>query len=109
MAEQEQQPTTTAAADQPKGMAIASMVLGIVAVVLLCVAWISVPAAIVGLILGIVARKKVVAGEAGGQGMATAGIVLSIIALIIVIILLIAGASMLAIFGLQAPEMLEEL
>ena len=107
MAEQEPQPSSS---NQPQGMAIASMVLGIVSVVLLCVPYIGIPAAIVGLILGIMARKKVAAGQAAGKGMATTGMILSIIALALIIILLIVGASLLAVLGgCAAPEMLEEM
>lgn len=73
-----------------KGMAIASMVLGIVAVVLFCLWYISIPAAIVGLILGVLSNK------AGKDGMATAGIVLSIIALAIAIIWILGLSALVA-------------
>lgn len=57
-------------APQGKGMAIASMVLGIVSIAL-CVYWfIALPAAIVALILGIIAR-----GKGAGVGMAITGII----------------------------------
>ena len=58
------------------GCGIASMVLGIVALCLGCCFWyISLPLAIVGVILGFVGIKR------PGKGMAIAGIVCSIIAL----------------------------
>ena len=58
-------------------MCIASLVLGICS---LFVPYVGVPTAIVGLILGILGRKKAL--DAGAPtGMATAGIVMSIIAL----------------------------
>ena len=60
---------------ESKGLSIASMVLGIVSIVLFCVSYLSIPCAILALIFGFVGRKK------GGKGMATAGIVLGIIAL----------------------------
>jgi len=60
---------------ESKGMSIASMVLGIVSVVLCCIAYISIPCAILALIFGFVGKKK------GGKGMAIAGIVLGIIAI----------------------------
>jgi len=60
---------------ESKGMSIAAMVLGIVAVVFCCVAYISIPCAILALIFGFVGKKK------GGKGMAIAGIVLGIVAI----------------------------
>lgn len=73
-----------------KGLAIASMVLGIVACVF-CWSWyIVIPTGVVGLILGLVYKKK------GGQsGMAKAGIICSIVALsllVLMYILIFAGA-----------------
>lgn len=67
-----------------KSLAVASMVLGIVSVVLLCTVYLGIPCSIVGLVLGIVAKKK------NQGGMATAGIVLSIISLALVAIIIIA-------------------
>jgi len=71
---------------QNSGIAIASLVLGIVSLV--CVffvnAWVGVIAAIVGLVLAIMARKQ------APSGMATAGLVLSIIALAVCAVVVIA-------------------
>ena len=70
-----QPPVTTPAAPQTppasekKGLAIASMVLGIVAWVLCCFWYLLSP---VGLILGIVSLQQ----KQGGRGMAIAGVVL---------------------------------
>ena len=69
-------------AELPKGLAIASMVLGIVSLVLFCAWPISGPCAIVGLILGIIAGGRAKRGEAGGRGMATAGVITSAIAIV---------------------------
>ena len=52
-----------------KGFAIAAMVCGIVSLVLCCVWYLSIPIAVVAVVLGIIAAKK------AKQGMATAGIV----------------------------------
>lgn len=60
---------------ESKGMSIAAMVLGIVSVVFCCIAYISIPCAILALIFGFVGKKK------GGKGMAITGIVLGIIAI----------------------------
>ena len=77
-------------ASSGKGMAIASMVLGIVSIPGICFWIVGLPCAIVGLILGILYNKK---NE--HSPMATAGIVCSIIAialLVLVLILYIVGA-----------------
>jgi len=61
-----------------KGLSIAGMVLGIVAAALACAWYLSIPCGIVGLVLSILGRKK--SQEAGAPtGMATAGMILSII------------------------------
>lgn len=66
--------------NQSKGLAIASLVLGIIAVVFnFCFAYAGIVFAIIGLILGIIAVVK----KQGG--MAVAGVVLSVIALILTI------------------------
>ncbi len=91
---------------QGNGLAIAGMVLGIIGLVGLCVWWIGLPCAIVGLILSVLGKKKAKITGTGG-GMATAGIVLSIIALalaVIGIILLVVGLSM---FGEQIQQEME--
>lgn len=68
---------------ESKGLSIASMVLGIVSLVMLCIYYISIPCAILAIIFAIVGRKK------GGKGMATAGLVLGIIALALDVVLVI--------------------
>lgn len=61
------------------GLAIASMVLGIVALVMSCCFYfISIPCAVVGVVLGAVS----LAGQKPGKGMAIAGIVCSIVSLV---------------------------
>ena len=80
---------------EKKGFAIASLVLGIVAIVAGCLWYISVPCAIVGLILGIMANKV------KKTGMATAGVVLSIIALVLVILLLVGLGALIGIGSSQ--------
>lgn len=92
-----QQPPVYAAPQQPsvpgKGLSIASMITGIASLVMLCVLYLSVPAAIVGLVLGIISSNK--AKEVGMKnGMATAGIICSSIALgisILIIFLAVIG------------------
>ena len=57
--------------EQPKGMAIGSMVCGILSLVCCCFDYLSVILAIVALVLGIIVLVK----KQGGKGMAIAGIV----------------------------------
>ncbi len=82
-----------------KGMGIASMVLGIVALVLFCIFYISIPCGIVGLVLGALAYKK---ARAVGvkSNIITAGIVCSCVALGIEIIYL--GLAMIGIVSSTA-------
>ncbi len=61
------------------GMAVASMVLGIISLALFCASYIAIPCAIVAIVLGVVARKRVLAGTGSGKGMATAGIICGVI------------------------------
>lgn len=71
-------------------MAVASMVLGIVSVVFSFIGGLNLVGlivGIVGLVLGILAKKK------APSGMATAGIVLSIIGIILTAVVLIACAA----------------
>lgn len=78
-----------------KGLAITSMVLGISSIVLFLLWFISVPAAIVGLVLGIVALAK----KYAGRGMAIAGVILNAVTLLFVV-----GFFLLAIIALPALQ-----
>lgn len=77
--------------EEKKGLSIASMILGIVSVVLCCVWYISVPCSVLAIIFGIIGKKK------GGRGMAIAGLVLGIIALALYVLAILGVAS---IFGM---------
>lgn len=65
------------------GMSIAALVLGIISFLFSCIYFLSIPSAIVGLILGIVSIR----GNKGGKGMAIAGIILSGIGLLFSIVI----------------------
>lgn len=87
---EEENKTTQTVTQESKGLSIASMVLGIISVVLFCIWYISIPCAILAIIFGIVGMKK------GGKGMGVAGLVLGIVALAIlaiVYLLAIAGVA----------------
>ena len=82
----------------PAGMAIASLVMGIVSILgALPLSFITIVVALVGLILGIIALRKVSKGTGGGKGMAIGGVVTSAIGFIlsaVVLVLLIIGTMM---------------
>ncbi len=71
------------------GLAVTSMVLGIVSVVLFCIIYVAIPCAIVGIALGGVALLKAKRANVK-SGMAIAGITCSCVALGILIILAVA-------------------
>ncbi len=73
--------------NESKGLAVASMVLGIISLLMWCVMYISIPCAILAIIFGAVARKK------AGRGMAIAGLVLGIISFVIMVITIVLGVS----------------
>jgi hypothetical protein len=90
-------------AQEGKGLAIASMVLGIVSLVLCCCFYyLAVPSSIVGLVLGIVSIKK---GKPG-KNMAIAGIIMSGIAVVFAIILVFAAGYIMS--QLPWAEMLKQ-
>lgn len=74
-----------------KGMGIAAMILGIVSLVLFCFWYLAIPCGIVGLILGILSLNK---AKAVGMknGLATAGIITSAIAIGIAVIIVLLAA-----------------
>jgi hypothetical protein len=65
--------------NQSNGMAIGSLVCGIIGLLLSCCWYIGIPLSIAGLVLGILVLKN----KKGGKGMAIAGIVLSSITIVI--------------------------
>lgn len=82
-----------------KGMGITGMILGIVALVMFCYWVVSIPCAIVGAILAGVALNK--AKQVGMKnGMATAGLVCSCIALGLAVLYLIFIGALLAELGI---------
>jgi hypothetical protein len=76
----------TTAASGGNGLAVGSLVLGIVGVVFAFLfVWVGLIASIIGLVLGFIARRRGV----GTRGMVLAGIVLSVIGLVLSIIFII--------------------
>lgn len=76
------------------GLAIASMVLGIVALLpSCCIPYITLPCAV----LGIIFAGASLAGKKPGKGMAIAGLVCSIVSLIPALIVVISGAALISL------------
>ncbi|MDB5172120.1 MAG: hypothetical protein JWN51_893 [Phycisphaerales bacterium] len=76
------------------GLAIASLILGIVAIFpACCLSRFGVPliVGIAAVVLGVMARGQVTRGEAGGGGMATAGIVCGAIGAVLGLVFLLIG------------------
>lgn len=72
------------------GLAIASLILGILSIVLLCLWFLSVPLGIIAIILGVVALNQAKAGRAGGKGMAKGGVICGIVGIALTILLTVA-------------------
>lgn len=78
------------------GLAVTSMVLGIVSLLFGCCFWyVTIPAAIIAVILAAVSISK----KMGGKGMAITGLVTSIISLVPAIIMLVTGSSLIAMYS----------
>ena len=75
-----------------KGLGIAGMILGILSIVLCCIWYVALPAAIVGLVLSCISQK------AKGNGCAIAGIILCSFALAFALLMFILALSMLGSF-----------
>lgn len=86
-----QMPYTTPVEVPGRGLGIASLVVGIISLVMFCIFYISIPCAIAGLIMGCIGNSKAKA-QGLKNGVAVGGIVCSAIgiALAIIFILLIA-------------------
>lgn len=81
-----------------KGLAIASMVLGIVALVFsCCLYYIAIPCAVVGIILGVLNLTK----HGANRNMAIAGIIMSAVAVVIAIVVIILAAAFMTSFPWQ--------
>lgn len=96
------QSTNNTATNDKKGFSIAALVLGIIAIVLCCIWYVSIICGILALIFGIIGRKS------SKRGMSIAGITTGVIGIILCIILYVG----IAILGLgiynSAKEAIED-
>lgn len=76
------------------GMAIASLVTGIVGLTMICAYGLGLVPAIIAIVLGRKSMKKIDAsgGQIGGRGLAQAGFIMGIISTVIIVVLLVVGA-----------------
>ena len=82
---------------QTNVLAIVGMILGIISILAGCCGWYSLFLGIPGIICSILARKQ------GKSGMATAGIVCSVIGIILGILMTVLAVGLLAVLG-SVPE-----
>lgn len=98
------QNTSNTPEPEQKGLSVASLVLGIISLVTMClIPYVSIFCAIAAIILGAMGRKK------GGKGMGTAGLVIGIIALVVVVIILILAAIGIGFLAATDPNTLNNL
>lgn len=79
---------------QTNGLAIASLVTGILGIPLVC-CWVGVLLSIAAIVTGFLGKKKAdeSGGRIGGRGMALAGIILGVIGVVLLIVLIILVAA----------------
>lgn len=92
-----QQPMMPQEPPKSVGLAVASMVMGILALLLsCCVPYLPILLALLAVVFGAVSLAK----KMGGKGMAIAGLVCGIIGLIPAVILIVTGAALFSALGL---------
>jgi hypothetical protein len=94
---------------QSQGLAIGALVCGIISIVSVCVWFLSIPLGIVAVILGIVGKGKAQRGEAGGQGLAKAGLTLGAIGVVLSLVLHIAFIAGVSFLGSKAEQLQKEM
>ena len=96
---------------QSTGMAVGSLICGIMSIVLsffVCLWFLSVPLGLVAVILAIIARGKIARGEAGGAGLAKGGLITGIIGIILSIVISAAIGLFFRAAGSRIQEELEK-
>lgn len=73
----------------PQGMAVTSMVLGIVSIPMLFCCYIGVITGIAAIVFGAIGTNQAKKGEARGQGMAMAGLICGAVAVVLFIVLIV--------------------
>lgn len=71
------------------GLAVVSLVLGILSILFFCIWWIAIPLGALAIILGVVARNQARRGEAGGETLARAGLICGIVGVLLGLLLVV--------------------
>jgi hypothetical protein len=108
MSQSQMQPNYASSGTKPAGMAIASMVLGIISLIF-CIPYSAIPCAILAIIFGLIAGNKAKSGEGGGAGMAKAGFIMGCISIGIDIIFVILFFMGFAFFGKSMQTQLKQM
>jgi len=92
-------------AGQKKGIAIAGMVLGILSIILFFTSWVAMIIGIAGIILSIIALKKVNKDPKnyGGRGMAITGIICGAVGLVLAAVALVITIIFISYLGQMMP------
>ncbi|MGB7159863.1 MAG: DUF4190 domain-containing protein [Tepidisphaeraceae bacterium] len=94
---------------KPQGMAIGALVCGILSIVLSCLWFVSIPLALVAIILGVIGKGKAARGEAGGEGMAKTGMILGIVGIALGILLIVIGLATKSVLEKKGAEWQQQL
>ena len=92
-------------AQASQGMAIGSLICGIASIVFFCIWWLSIPLGIVAVVLAVMAKGKIARGEAGGAGLAKAGMICGIIGAVLSILITVLAIVGVTMFGDKIQEM----
>ena len=96
---------TPPGAQASQGLAIGSLICGIASIVFFCIWWLSIPLGIVAVVLAVMAKGKIARGEAGGAGLAKAGMITGIIGAAISLLLTVLAIVGISMFGDKIQEM----
>lgn len=90
------------------GLAVASLVLGIISCASFCVIWVSAPLGVLAIVLAVVALGQIRRGEAGGSGMAKSGMVLGMVGIVLSIVILVLASAGLHLLGKTVQKAQEQ-
>lgn len=89
------------------GLAVAALVLGILALCLFCVWYVSLPSAVLAIALGAAAKQPHRLAAFGGRGMANAGIACGVTALGVFVLAIVGCMTCLAGLGIMGAQLEE--
>ena len=94
-------------AQASQGLAIGSLICGIASIVFFCIWWLSIPLGIVAVVLAVMAKGKIARGEAGGAGLAKAGMITGIIGAVLSLLLVLLAIVGFTMFGDKMRQEME--